>query len=113
MNQQKPPIIATPNEKLDYLAEHIMDRETMHATMCAAVAEGIKAAVSDPALWSAAGAAMQQRAATTAGGWLFGSLGAAFSRLGFLLLFLLAVYMVGGLGAMVAAFKSLVGSATT
>jgi len=108
----KPDHTATPDEKLSYLTEHIMDKETMQATMRDAVAEGIKAAAGDPTLWSAAGAAMQQRAVTTAGGWLFGGIGAALSKFGWAMLFLLAAYLVGGWGAMVAAFKALAGSAT-
>ena len=95
------------DEQLQYIGGHMMDREEMAAVMRDAVAEGIRAAVSDPALWSAAGDAMQQQATKAAGGWLFSGLRAAMSRIGWVLVIGLAVYMVGGWTALVKAWHAL------
>lgn len=100
---------ATVEQQIDHIARNVLDQEALSLAMQKAVADGIRAAVSDPALWSAAGAAMQQRAASTAGGWLFGGIGVALSKIGWALLFLIAIYLVGGWGALVAGLKALVG----
>lgn len=74
--------------------------------MRAAVAEGIRDAVSDPQLWAAAIVAIQQHAKAEAGGWLFGGIRAALSRLAWVLVIGLSVYLLGGWSALVAFFKA-------
>jgi hypothetical protein len=71
-----------------------------------AIEHGIRAAVSDPALWSAAIRAMQAHAATEAGGWLFSGIGAALSKIAWAVIIGLAIYMVGGWTALAAFVKS-------
>lgn len=100
---------ATEAEKLQHIADQVLDREAMRRVMQEAVAEGIKAAVSDPALWAAAGAAMQTRAQNTAGGWLFSGLRAVFSRVGFIVMLLVGMGMVGGWQGFLAALRALGG----
>jgi len=72
----------------------------------AAVAKGIKDAVSDPALWAAAAVAMQSHAKQEAGGWLLGMLRGLLSKALFFALLGLAVYSVGGWAALAALFKT-------
>lgn len=71
-----------------------------------AIEHGIRAAVSDPALWSAAIKAMQAHAASEAGGWLFSGIGAALSKLAWAVIIGLAIYMVGGWTALASFVKS-------
>jgi hypothetical protein len=71
-----------------------------------AVARGIRTAVSDPSVWSAALLAMQSHAKTEAGGWLLGGIKAALSRMAWVVIIGLSVYMVGGWAALAALFKS-------
>lgn len=71
-----------------------------------AVAEGIKEAMADPAMWSAAVLAIQRHAQTEAGGWLFGGLKVLLSRIGWMLLIGLCVYMLGGWSALVSFVKT-------
>lgn len=100
---------ATEAEKLQHIADQVLDREAMRRVMQEAVAEGIKAAVSDPALWAAAGAAMHQRAQSTAGGWLFSGIRAVCSRAGLVIMLLVGMGMVGGFQGFLAALKALGG----
>lgn len=94
-------------KSLDYLALHIMDREEMATVMSEAVRSGIQAAVADPALWTAAGKAMQAQAEQATGGWLLGSVKALFSKVGLVLMAGLGIYMVGGWGALLTALKAI------
>jgi len=94
-------------EQLEYIGQNMVSRDEMALIMSQAVAKGIKDAVSDPALWTAAGNAMQQRAASATGGWLIGGARAAISRLGWLVFIGLGIYMVGGWAALAAAWKAL------
>lgn len=71
-----------------------------------AVARGIRDAVSDPELWAAAAAAMQTRAQKAAGGFVLGGLRALATRIGWALVLLLSIYLLGGWSAVVAFFKS-------
>jgi hypothetical protein len=93
--------------QIEYIGANMVDREQMALIMRDAVAEGIRAAVSDPKLWAAAGEAMQQRAASATGGWLIGGIRSALSRLGWLVFIGLGIYMVGGWAALGAAWKAL------
>ena len=71
-----------------------------------AVSEGIRDAVSDPELWAAAIVAIQKHAKAEAGGWLFGGVRMALSKLAWFAVIGLAVYLLGGWSALVAFFKS-------
>ena len=71
-----------------------------------AIEHGIRAAVSDPALWSAAIRAMQTHAKAEAGGWLFGGIGAALSKAAWMVIIGLAIYLVGGWSALASFVKS-------
>lgn len=77
-----------------------------------AVAEGIRQAVSDPAVWEAAGQAMHRQATQAAGGWLLGGVGAVARRIGWVLLIAWGVYSLGGWTALVAFIKANAGAAT-
>jgi len=74
--------------------------------IASAIESGIRAAVSDPALWSAAVAAMRAHARQEAGTWLFSGLGAAFSKLAWVLVIGLGVYLLGGWSALASFIKS-------
>jgi hypothetical protein len=86
---------------------HIMDRDEMARVMAEAVRAGIQAAVADPALWTAAGKAMQAHAERTTGGWLLGTMKALFSKVGLIVMAGIGIYMVGGWGALLTALKAL------
>jgi hypothetical protein len=86
------------------------DSEMMRELVAEATADGIKRAVSDPALWAAASEGMRMHAANEAGGWLLSGVKAMLSRVMWVALIGLAVYMVGGWTALAALFKSSGGS---
>jgi hypothetical protein len=71
-----------------------------------AVADGIRQAVSDPALWDAAGKAMREQAKSAAGGWLIGGVRAVLTRAAWIVAILAGVYALGGWGAVLAFVKS-------
>lgn len=74
-----------------------------------AVSQGLRDAVSDPALWDAAGNAMAERAQKTAGGWLLGGLRSAANKAALIAAVLLGLYWVGGPAAVIAFIKTQVG----
>lgn len=71
-----------------------------------AVAEGIRQAVADPALWEAAGTAMRAQAQSAAGGWLLGGLRAMATRAAWIIAVVAGVYALGGWGAVLALVKA-------
>lgn len=70
-----------------------------------AVHQGAVDAVKDPLLWSSIVESIQHQARDQAGSWLFGGLRSIASRIGWLLLFIVAVWMVGGPGAVLGIIK--------
>ena len=74
------------------------------------MARGIVAAVGSPDTWTAAKKAMRKEAQDAAGGWLLGMFKFALDKVMWAGLFLLAVYWVGGVPALVALFKMKVSS---
>lgn len=74
------------------------------------MARGIVAAVGSPETWTAAKKAMRKEAQDAAGGWLLGMFKFAIDKVMWAGLFLLAVYWVGGMPALVALFKIKVSS---
>lgn len=74
--------------------------------LSAAVAQGLREAISDPSFWKAASEAMQQHAKSEAGGWLLGSVRALLSKLFLFLLAGMLIYSVGGWSALLAFFKA-------
>lgn len=73
--------------------------------IAAAVEAGIMRAVSNPALWEAAGVAMRQQAQSAAGGWLLGGLKAFATRAAWIVAVIAGVYALGGWGAVLALLK--------
>lgn len=101
---------AAISAQLDYIGQRLVDREEMTKVMTEAVTAGIRAAVSDPETWAAISAAVQQQAAQATGGWLLGSIRAAISKAGLVILLGIGIYMVGGWTALLAALKTLTGA---
>ena len=99
----------------DYLSSQIAridgELEMMRDLMCNQVSEaiesGIMRAVRNPALWSSAGDAIQAQAKQRAGGWLLGGLSSIFSRVGWGILVVIAVYSLGGWAAVSTMIKSI------
>lgn len=81
-------------------------RAPVHDAIRAAVAEGIRDAVSDPALWDAAGKAMREQAQSAAGGWLLGGVRVLLARVTWVVAIMAGVYALGGWSALVAFVKS-------
>jgi hypothetical protein len=98
----------------DYLAaqiaRHDEELDTMRKMMCAqvsdAIEQGIMRAVSNPQLWAQAGMAIQAQAKQRAGGWLLGGIAAIFSRVGWVIMAIIAVYSLGGFPALIAMLKA-------
>lgn len=74
--------------------------------LSAAVAKGLREAISDPEFWRSASIALQQQAKAEAGGWLLGGLKLFLSRVMWILVIGLGVYMLGGWSALVALVKA-------
>lgn len=117
--ESAPPI--TPmqalDRKLDGLAEMIGNAheaiESKSADMQAiriAVRDGIVAAASDPEVWAvaidSAASVIHQRARAEAGTWLFGGIKTFFSRVAWVMLLGLVIYLVGGWSALVSFLKN-------
>lgn len=83
-----------------------MSEQLTEAKLREAVAAGIREAVSDPELWSQMLKAVQQHAQQEAGGWLFGGIKAALSKLSWFVVIGVAVYLLGGWTGLVAVLKS-------
>lgn len=105
----------TPQDRAeDYLATQIgrLDDEiaAMKAANESAIAKaveiGITRAVSNPALWEAAGAAMRQQAQSAAGGWLLGGIKAMATRAAWIVAIIAGVYALGGWTAVLGLIKS-------
>lgn len=87
------------------------DSDIMRELVAEATADGIKRAVADPALWAAASEGMRRHASAEAGGWLLSGLRIAFSRVAWLAVISLGIYLVGGWSALVAFIKASGGGA--
>jgi len=88
-------------ELASQIAEHTLTREDMSR----AVSDGLLRAMRDPQFWPALTSGMQGYAQNEAGGWLFGSLKAALSKVFLFFVLGLLIYMVGGWSGLVAFFK--------
>ena len=104
------------DRKLDHLAEMIGDvQETVDRTspdlaaLRIAVRDGIVAAASDREVWRIALETLvpiaREHAQAEAGGWMLGGLKVMASRLAWIALIGMAIYLVGGWSALVAFFK--------
>ena len=71
-----------------------------------AVSQGIREAVSDPELWTQMLKAVQAHAQQEAGGWLFGGIKAAISKVAWILVIGTGIYLLGGWTGLVAFLKS-------
>lgn len=116
-----PDLPHTRDRAEDYLADQIgrLDDELEHIrhstnaqAIAKAVEDGIMRAASNPDLWAAASLAIQSQAKARAGGWLFSGIGAVFSKLGWFIMFGIAVYTLGGWTAVVSIFKAWAGGHT-
>lgn len=113
MSNASPPDRQQLDRADDYLAGQIARLDDEIAAMktansqaiADAVEAGILRAVSNPALWEAAGAAMRSQAQSAAGGWLLGGLRAMVNRAAWIIAILAGVYALGGWGAVVALVK--------
>jgi len=88
-------------ERLDTLS-HSMPTA---AQLQQAVAGGMRQALDDPEIWSAAMQGLSKAAQQEAGGWLFAGIRTALSRLAWLLVVGMLVYQFGGWHALTAVFK--------
>jgi hypothetical protein len=88
------------------VAELAISMDTLRREIPAAMAAGLKLAVSDPTLWAAAGEAMHAQARSAAGGWLFGGIKSMGTRLAWIAALSFCLYAVGGPTAVIAFFKS-------
>ena len=88
------------------IAELTISMDKLRREIPVLMAQGLKLAVSDPTLWAAAGEAMHNQARSAAGGWLFGGLKAAGTRLAWVAALAFCLYAVGGPTAVVAFFKT-------
>ena len=111
------PSTLTPSQaldrKMDALADMVGDlhelvesRSPNEEALRIAVRDGIVAAASDPEVWSVAIGTLRKQAHAEAGGWLFGGLSAFFSKVAWLFLIGLGIYLIGGWSALVAFVKS-------
>lgn len=82
------------------------DSELLKELVTDATAAGIKKALSDPDMWAAASEGMRKHAATEAGGWLISGVKAGVSRIAWIMLIGLGVYLIGGWAALVSLFKA-------
>ena len=71
-----------------------------------AVSAGIREAVSDPELWTQMLRAVQAHAQQEAGGWLFGGIKAALSKLAWFIVIGLGIYLMCGWTGLAAFLKS-------
>jgi hypothetical protein len=100
------------DRKMDHLAEMVgnlqeavENRTPTDEALRIAVRDGIVAAASDPVVWSVAIGTLRKQAQAEAGGWLFGGLGAFFSRLAWVFIIGLGIYLIGGWSALVGFVK--------
>lgn len=84
--------------------------DTIPGEISKAVVAGNIATVQSPEFWAALFAGLHKNTREYAGGWLFGGLRALLSRIGWLILFGVALWIVGGPSAIVAAIKGLTAS---
>lgn len=100
---------AAIERQLDYIAAHMLTREEITAEMSAAVAAGIRAAVSDPEMWTAAGDAMRKRAASATGSLVLEGLRSGLRKALLIATIAGSIYAVGGWAALSAAWKAVLG----
>ncbi len=98
-------VLAAVHNAQDQLAD-IQSKTLTGKEIAEAVAQGLTQAVSSPEFWTAATAAASARARTHAGSWLFGGIGAVFSKMAWVFVIGLGIYLIGGWSALIAFFKS-------
>lgn len=110
------PSTLTPQQaldrKMDALADMIgnvhelVERRTpSDEAVRVAVRDGIVAAASDREVWATAIGTLREQAKSEAGGWLFGGIKSFFTRVAWILVIGLGIYLVGGWSALVAFLK--------
>lgn len=89
------------NERLETLS----DSMPTAAQLQQAVAGGMRQALEDPEIWTAAMKGVSKAAQQEAGGWLFAGVRTALSRAAWLLVLGMLVYQFGGWSALTSIFK--------
>lgn len=89
------------NERLETLS----DSMPTAAQLQQAVAGGMRQALDDPEIWTAAMKGLSRAAQQEAGGWLFAGIRTALSRAAWLLVLGMLVYQFGGWSALTSIFK--------
>lgn len=102
MSSGTPPI----DSQHDDGSQELPPRHIVISEIRQAVAAGIREAASDPKLWSDISRAIRVQAQQEAGGWLFGGVRAAFSKVFWITFVGIGVYLLGGWSAVVALFKT-------
>lgn len=82
------------------------DVQSMPELIGRAIHEANMRTVSDPAFWAAAGEALRNQARDHAGNFVLDGLRSALRKLGWLLLIVGGVYLIGGWSALAALWKS-------
>jgi hypothetical protein len=85
--------------------ETLSDSMPSAAQLQDAVAGGMRQALDDPEIWTAAMKGLSKAAQQEAGGWLFAGIRTALSRLAWLLVLGMLVYQFGGWSALTSIFK--------
>mgnify|MGYP003489826559 FL=1 len=109
-------LLASPDQRLEVttvhghtvaaqVAELTMAMKSMKAEIPELMARGIVSAVGNPETWTAAKKAMRKEAQDVAGNWLMGIIKFALDKVMWGALFLVAVYWVGGMPALVGLLK--------
>ncbi len=83
-----------------------IDTDILRDVVREATKEGIREAGADPATWEAWSEGLEMHAKRKAGGILLGGISSIFTRLAWILIAGMAIYMIGGWSALVAFFKS-------
>ena len=81
-------------------------REIVHDATKEGLKEGLREVLADPATWEAGSDGLRAHAKNKAGGFVLGGIASVFTRLAWIVIAGLAIYMVGGRSALVAFFKT-------
>lgn len=90
----------------DRMVEVQSAMQALPVQVAQAVHEAIRHSAADPAVWAAAGSALRTHARDQAGGFVLGGIKALGIKLGWLILIVGSVYLVGGWSALAALWKS-------
>lgn len=100
-------------QSLDHLAAHMVTKDELAGLLAEAVAEGIRAAASNPEVWAAAREAVTKQATTAAGDMVLGGVASLLKRGLWIGCAAVAIYSAFGWPAVVAAWKALTAGGQT